>query len=204
LALAWVVILRVPLVLNAWAHLDGDLAVDGLTLIEAVGGKLRWHYPGTPFIGSIPVALSIIPAKVVGVGPESLVSGGVIAFGLLVGATFWLNYRAFGPGVAGWGLVPLTFASTGAIWLSGRITGGHLLTAVWHASAFALLAGGWKRGGGPKRSGVLGVWCGLGLYLDSMFAATWVGLAAAVWESPPGSSARPSTLTTRIRGSSRS
>ncbi len=195
LALVWVVLLRVPLVMNARAHLDGDLAVDGLTLIDAVGGKLRWHYPGTPFIGSIPVLLSILPAKVVGVGPESLVSGGVIAFGLLVASSFWLNYRVFGPVVAAWGLVPLTFASTGAIWLSGRITGGHLLTAVWHASAFAILAGGWKRGGGWKRSGVLGVWCGLGLYLDTMFAASWIGLAMAVliggwWGAPRPRSAR--------------
>ena len=195
LALVWVVVLRVPLVLNARAHLDSDLAVDGLTLLDAMHGRLRWHYPGTPFIGLIPVGLSMVPAAVVGVGPESLVAGGVLAFGLLVGATFWLNYRAFGPGVAAWGLIPLTFASTGAIWLSGRITGGHLLTAVWHAAAFALLAGGWKHGGGWKRSGVLGFWCGLGLYLDTMFVATWAGLAVAVliggwWGAPRPRSVR--------------
>ena len=195
LALAWVVVLRVPLVLNARMHLDSDLAVDGLVLLDAAHGKFRWHYPGTPFIGSIPVALSLVPAWVVGVGPGSLVAGGVVAFGLLVGATFWLNWRAFGPSVAVWGLIPLTFASSGAIWLSGRITGGHLLTAVWHAAAFAMLAGGWRRGGGWRRASVLGLWCGLGLYLDTMFVASWAGLAAAVavggwWGAPRPRSAR--------------
>ena len=191
LALIWVVILRVPLVLNARAHLDSDLAVDGLTLLDATRGKLRWHYPGTPFIGAIPVGLSLVPAWVVGVGPESLVAGGVVAFGLLVGATFWLNWRAFGPIAAAWGLIPLTFASSGAIWLSGRITGGHLLTAVWHAAAFALLAGGWRRGGGWKRSSLLGVWCGLGLYLDTMFVASWAGLAVTVVVGGWWGAARP-------------
>ena len=66
----------------------------------------------------------------------------MVAYGLVVVATFLLNRRAFGPSVAAWGLVPLAFASTGTIWLSGRITGGHLLAAAWHAGAFALL---WPR-----------------------------------------------------------
>ncbi len=195
LALAWVVVLRVPLVLNARAHLDSDLAVDGLVLVDAMQGKFHWHYPGTPFIGSIPVLLSMGPAAVLGVNPESLVAGGTVAFALLVAATFGLNWRAFGPSVAVWGLIPLTFASTGSIWLSGRITGGHLMAAVWHAAAFALLADGWKRGGGWKRAGLLGVWCGLGLYVDSMFAASWAGLAVAVviggwWGAPRPRSVR--------------
>ena len=180
LALVWVVVLRVPLVLNARAHLDSDLAVDGLVLAEAMQGRFRWHYPGTPFIGSVPVLLSAGPALVGGVTPGSLVAGGVIASGLLVAATFWLNWRAFGTSVAVWGLIPLTFASTGAIWLSGRITGGHLLTAVWFAGSFALLAEGWRRGRGWKWAALLGVWSGLGLSLDSMFAAAGVGLGAAV------------------------
>ena len=97
-----------------------------------------------------------------------------------VATTFWLNWRAFGPSVAVWGMIPLTFASTGAIWLSGRITGGHLLTAVWFAAAFGLLAEGWRRGGGWEWAAALGVWVGLGLYIDSMFAAAWVGLGVAV------------------------
>ena len=199
LALVWVVILRVPLVVNARAHLDSDLAVDGLTLLDATHGQFRWHYPGTPFIGSIPVALSLVQAKVVGASPEALVSGGVVAFGLLIGATFWLNWRAFGPVAAMWGLIPLTFASTGAIWLSGRITGGHLMAAVWHAGAFALLASGWRSGGGWRRAFGLGVWAGLGLFVDTMVVATWAGLAVAVviggwWGAP-----RPRSLQWALR-----
>ena len=180
LALAWVVVARVPLVVNARAHLDSDLAVDGLVLIEATRGQFRWHYPGTPPIGSIPVVLSLGQALAVGPSPAALVSGGVVAFGLLVGACWWLNRRAFGPSVATWGLVPLAFGSTGMIWLSGRITGGHLMAAAWTAAAFALLAGGWRRGGRPRRWAGLGLWCGLGVYLDLMFLAALAGLAVAV------------------------
>ena len=191
LALVWVVVVRVPLVVNARAHLDSDLAVDGLVLIEATHGQFRWHYPGTPPIGSIPVVLSLAQAMVFGPGPEALVSGGVVAFGLLVGATWWLNRQAFGPAVASWGLIPLTFASTGMIWLSGRITGGHLMAAVWTASAFALLAGGWRRGGPAGRWVGLGVWCGLGVYLDLMFLAALAGLAVAVLIGGWWGAARP-------------
>ena len=179
LALVWVAMVRVPLVLNAGAHLDSDLAVDGLTLIDALNGDWRWHYPATPFIGSPPVLLSWVQAKVWGPTPIALVSGGVVAYGLIVVSTFLLNRRAFGPAVAAWGLIPLTFASTGTLWLSGRVTGGHLLAVAWHAGAFvllwdALVKGGWWR------SASLGLWCGFGLYIDSMFALTWVGLGAAV------------------------
>ncbi len=163
LAIAWVTLVRVPLVLNAESHLDSDLAVDGLTLLDAVNGRWRWHYPGTPFIGSPPVLLSWPQAKVFGVNPLTLVSGGVVAYGLVVALTYLLNRRAFGRSVAAWGLVPLAFASTGTIWLSGRVTGGHLLAAAWHAGAFALLwdvltRGGWMtlgRAGALVRSGTL-------------------------------------------------
>src|SRR5262249_35569439 len=72
-----------------------------------------------------------------------------------------------------------TFAPVGVVWLSGRITGGHLLGAAWHAGAFAWLADALERGG-PGRAAVLGLWCGLGLYLDSMFAVTLAGLVPAV------------------------
>ncbi|MGA7497975.1 MAG: hypothetical protein WBX00_14715, partial [Isosphaeraceae bacterium] len=34
-AICWSILLRVPLIQNAPAHLDSDLAVDGLTLQEA-------------------------------------------------------------------------------------------------------------------------------------------------------------------------
>ncbi len=178
LAIAWVALARVPLVLNAAGHLDSDLAVDGLTLLDATRGHWRWHYPGTPHMGALPVLLSWAQAMAWGVGPIALVSGGVVAYAGLILATFGLNRRAFGASAACWGLVPLAFASTGTIWLSGRITGGHLLTAAWHAGAFALLYGCLARGG-ARRSAILGLWSGLGLSLDSMFAVTWLGLVPA-------------------------
>ena len=179
LAMAWVGLMRVPLVLNARSHLDSDLAVDGLTLIDALGGRWRWHYPATPFIGSPPVLLSWAQARIWGPGPIALVSGGVLAYALIVAATFLLNRRAFGPSVATWGLVPLAFASTGMIWLSGRVTGGHLLATAWHAGAFAILWDVFAKGGW-RPAAILGLWCGFGLYVDSMFAVTWVGLAVAM------------------------
>jgi len=174
-ALAWVAVARIPLVLASPAHLDSDLAVDGLTLLGATRGNWPWHYPGTPYIGSLPILLSYGQAMIRGVGPEALVSGGVVAYGAVVLATFLMNLRAFGPKVAAWGLIPLAFASTGTTWLSGRITGGHLLAAAWHAAAFAMLVDCLKLGG-PRRWATLGLWSGLGLWVDSMFAATGFGL----------------------------
>jgi hypothetical protein len=104
---------------------------------------------------------------------------------------FLLAWRTFGPIVAVWSLAPLTFSSNGPVWLSGRITGGHLPAAAWHAGAFCLLAGCLERGG-RRRALALGAWCGFGLWLDSMFAVTLVGLAAgaASWWFGSGSRAR--------------
>jgi hypothetical protein len=178
LALTWAALLRVPLILNAEAHLDSDLAVDGLTLLDAVQGRWRWHYPGTPAIGIVPVLLSWPQAMVWGANSLTLVSGGTVAYLGLIVATFLLAWSAFGPRVAAWSLIPLTFASTGAIWLSGRITGGHLLAAVWHAGAFYFLYRCLARGG-LRPVMILGLWCGLGLYVDSMFVLTLVGLIPA-------------------------
>ena len=179
IAAAWSVLIRVPLVVNARIHLDSDLAVDGLTLLDATRGHWRWHYPGTPFIGTFPVLFSIPQALVWGATPEALVSGGVVAsLGLLL-AAFLLAWRAFGPRVAVWSLVPLTFASTGAVWLSGRITGGHITAAAWHAGAFARLAGCFGRERNSLAVAALGFWCGLGLALDSMLAVTILGVVAA-------------------------
>jgi hypothetical protein len=189
LALAWSALVRVPLILNAATHLDSDLAVDGLTLLEAVHGHWRWHYPGTPYTGTFPVLLSLPQALLWGATPITLVSGGIVAHGLLTLAVFLLAWRAYGPRVAGWSLVPLAFASTGTLWLSGRITGGHLLTAAWHAWAFALLYEALARGGWARTS-ALGLWSGLGLYLDAMFAVSLAGLVPAAvigWWSAGGS-----------------
>ena len=190
--LVWTVLIRVPLVLNAEDHLDSDLAVDGLTLLDAVRGHWRWHYPGTPHMGILPVLASYPQALMSGADPITLVSGGTIIWLLVVGSTFWLAGRAYGPTVAGWAIVPLVFSSLGTIWLSGRITGGHLLTLVWHTLAFVGLYVCLTRGRWP-RAAALGLWCGLGLYLDAMFLFTLAGIVPAAmlaWLSTGRPSAR--------------
>jgi hypothetical protein len=174
-AAAWSIVIRLPLVANAAQHLDSDLAVDGFTLLDATQGHWRWHYPGTPYTGIVPVVLSLPQSLIWGVSPITLVSGGVVAWLFVLLATFLLAWRTFGPGVACWSLFPLTFASAGAIWLSGRITGGHLIAAAWHAFAFALLAATLQRPS-AARAALLGLWCGLGVYVDSMFVMTLAGL----------------------------
>ena len=78
-AIIWSLLLRVPLIQNAPVHLDSDLAVDGLTLHEAVSGHWRWHYPGTPYTGIGAVLLSWVQARTWGANPETLVSGGTVA-----------------------------------------------------------------------------------------------------------------------------
>jgi hypothetical protein len=178
-AIFWSVLIRVPMVLNAPAHLDSDLAVDGLTLQEAVGGHWRWHYPGTPFTGTGAVLLSWVQARIWGASPETLVSGGTVAHVLVIVAIFVLAWRVFGPGTAIWTLVPLTFAGTGVLWLSGRITGGHLLIVAWSGWAWLFLHEALTRRGWTW-AGLLGLWCGLGVYLDSMFVATLTGIVVAV------------------------
>ncbi len=177
-AVCWSILLRVPLIQNAPVHMDSDLAVDGLTLREAVAGHWRWHYPGTPYTGILSVLLSWPQARIWGAGPLTLVSGGTVAHVLLIAAVFALAWRVFGRGVAIGSLLPLTFASTGVLWLSGRITGGHLLIVAWSAAAWLLLHETWQRRGW-RPAIALGFWCGLGMYLDSMFVLTLSGIACA-------------------------
>ncbi len=178
LGLVWTVLLRVPLIINAEDHLDSDLAVDGLTLIDAVNGQWRWHYPGTPHMGILPLFFSYPQALVWGANAFTLVSGGTLIWVLIVAGTFALAWRTYGPTVAGWAILPLIFSSTGTIWLSGRITGGHLLTLAWHILALAGLYACLSKGG-LLRAAALGFWCGLGLYLDMMFLFTLFGLLPA-------------------------
>ena len=66
LGLLWTVMLRLPLIVNAEDHLDSDLAVDGLTLFDAVHGQWRWHYPGTPHMGILPLFFSYPQALIFG------------------------------------------------------------------------------------------------------------------------------------------
>jgi hypothetical protein len=178
LGLIWTVLIRVPLILNAEDHLDSDLAVDGLTLLDAVNGHWRWHYPGTPHMGIPPLLSSYPQALMWGANAIALVSGGTVIWILVVVSTFWLARRTYGPSVAAWAILPLVFSSKGAIWLSGRITGGHLLTLAWHTLAFVGLQASLTRGG-RRPAALLGAWCGLGLYLDAMFLVTLAGIGMA-------------------------
>ncbi len=178
LGLIWTVLIRIPLILNAEDHLDSDLAVDGLTLLDAVNGRWRWHYPGTPHMGILPLLFSYPQALIRGADPIALVSGGTAVWMLVVIATFWLAWRVYSPSVAGWAILPLVFSSLGTIWLSGRITGGHLLTLAWHTLAFLGLHACLTRGN-RRSAALLGVWCGLGLYLDAMFLLSLAGILAA-------------------------
>jgi hypothetical protein len=188
--LVWTALIRVPLIVNAEDHLDSDLAVDGLTLLDALGGHWRWHFPGTPFMGILPMLASYPQALAWGASAVTLVSGGTIIWLGVTAATFWLAWRAYSSAVAGWAILPLVFSSIGTIWLSGRITGGHLLTLVWHTLAFVGLHICLTRGGWPRFM-MLGIWCGLGLYLDAMFLFTLGGLIpAALWPWLAGAKSR--------------
>jgi hypothetical protein len=178
LGLAWTVLIRIPLVLNAEDHLDSDLAVDGLTLLDAMDGRWRWHYPGTPYMGIVPVLASYLQALVWGATPITLVSGGTVLWAMVVISTFWLAWKSYGPSVAGWASIPMFFSSLGTIWLSGRITGGHLLALVWHTLAFVGLYTCRTRGGW-RCVALLGAWCGLGVYVDAMCLFTILGIATA-------------------------
>ena len=70
------------------------------------------------------------------------------------------------------------FSSTGTIWLSGRITGGHLLTLAWHTLsvrgiAACLSKGGWRC---ARHSGY---GAGSGFIWKTMFLFTLFGLVPA-------------------------
>ena len=143
---------RVPLIVNAEDHLDSDLAVDGLTLIDALHGQWRWHYPGTPHMGILPLFFSYPQAAHLGSRRRSPLSAAGLDLALdrdgrrsgWRGGRMVLRSRA-GP------IVPLCVLQPGTIWLSGRITGGHLLTLVWHILAFARTARLPEQGGGLRR-----------------------------------------------------
>ena len=149
IGLAWSALLRAPLIAHAADHLDSDLAVDGLVLIEAVDGKWRWHYPGTPHMGIPPVLLSIPQAAGDRTGPggaRQRGDGGVVPGDprdVRAGVVAFSGRRRPGGRWSHW-----SASSVGTVWLSGRITGGHLLTLAWHAAAFAGLATCLYRGGG--------------------------------------------------------
>lgn len=175
-ALAWSTLVRVPLVRHAEAHLDSDLAVDGLTLRDAAEGRWRWHFPGTPQMGIAALAFAWPQAAARGADARSLVSGGVAIHEVMIVSIFAMAWIIYGPEVAAWSLLPLAAGTTGTIWLSGRLTGGHLLAAAWHAGAFALLITCLRKGGWMRVAG-LGLWCGLGLWSDRLATFTLLGVA---------------------------
>ena len=197
LALLWVVIIRIPLIANARQHLDSDLSVDGIVLREFTNGHWRLHYPATPGIGTLPVFYSLPQALIWGANPYTLVSGGTVAYLGLVLATVGLAWSAFGRDTALWSLVPLTFCSTGALWLSARITGGHLSAALFHALAFWVFHRVITRGT-RRDTLIFGLICGFGLYVDTMFLLTLAGLAPAAlifwWRTGRSLGAAHSTL----------
>ncbi len=174
-ACVWIVASRIPLLLNADDHLDSDMAVDGLVLRDATQGQWRWHYPGTPHIGIPAVGLSLPQALIFGANPWTNASGGVVACLLVVVTIFALAWRVFGTTTACWTLLPLSFASTGVMWLSARVTGWHLLAVAWTAVSLILLAAFADR---PKwwRALLLGLWCGVGLYVDNITLIAIAGI----------------------------
>ena len=197
-ALVWVVVVRLPLVLNAESHLDSDLAVDGLTLLRGGPGTLALALSGHAAHRDRPGLALVAPGARLGGQPDHARQRRAVAFVGLVAATFLLTWRAFGPSVAAWGLVPLAFASTGVIWLSGRITGGHLLAAAWHAGRVRAPACRRWRAGRPRGRPGTRALVRPGFSLDSMFLVTLAGLlpaAAAGWwvsgRSRPRRSRRP-------------
>ncbi len=175
LALAWAVLIRVPLALNVANHLDSDLAVDGLTLVDLFNGNVRWHYPGTPTVGTASV-LAVAPFRLLNSSNLFALAAGGITIALLgIATTFLLAWKVFGGRTAAFTLVPLAFVSTGAIWLSSRITGGHLLAVAWFAlalTAFDFL----RKRGGWRSAASLGLICGLGVWNDSMFLVALISM----------------------------
>ncbi|MBI1323556.1 hypothetical protein GC170_10270 [bacterium] len=130
--LAFAFWLRLPMIVHADRHLDSDLAVDGLVLREYLRtGDLEWAYPGTPHIMTLPVFLSLPAVRVWGDSAASLVFAGTAAAMLMIVPVFLLALKAYGfvPALLA-GLV-LAAGGLGQVWLSARVTGGHMLSAAW-------------------------------------------------------------------------
>lgn len=169
-------VIRWPMMVYAYKHLDSDLAVDGLTLRDFVqNGNWRWHYPGTPHIGTLPVLISLPAVALWGEGPASLVFAGIAANILLIIAIYLIVYRAYGRVSAILASLVLAAGGLGQVWLSARVTGGHLLSAAWLAWSWLL----WsylihKHTLKPWIS--LGFFCAIGIWIDSIFLIGIAGL----------------------------
>ncbi|MFM7129042.1 MAG: hypothetical protein ACKO0V_06765 [bacterium] len=177
--LALAIYLRWPMVASAARHMDSDLAVDGLTLRQFVEeGKWRWHYPGTPHIGMAPMLLSLPAVAAWGEGPAALVFAGLASNMLLISGVYLLVLRAYGRVPAFFSGLVLAAGGLGQVWLSARVTGGHLLAAAWLAWAWFI----WSHL--IHRNTItlwiaFGLYCGLGLWVDSIFLLGLAGLFVA-------------------------
>ena len=171
--------LRWPMMTAAERHLDSDLAVDGLTLRQFVAeGRWRWHYPGTPHIGTAPVLLSLPAVAIWGEEPASLVFAGVAGNLLLIAGVYLLVLRTYGSTPAFFSGLILAAGGLGQVWLSGRVTGGHLLAAAWLAWAWL----GWSYLIQSKKIwpwAPFGLFCSLGLWVDSIFLLSLPALGVA-------------------------
>lgn len=160
----------------AYKHMDSDLAVDGLTLRDFIQNHhWRWHYPGTPHIGTLPVLISLPAISIWGEGPTSLVFAGVAANILLVTAVYHLVNRAYGIYPAIFAGLVLAAGGLGQVWLSARVTGGHLLAAAWLAWAWVL----WShliQNQSLKSSAGLAFFCAIGIWIDSIFILGIAGI----------------------------
>jgi hypothetical protein len=191
------IFLRWPMVAGAAKHLDSDLAVDGLTLRQLVEeGQWRWHYPGTPHIGTAPMILSLPAVALMGDGPKSLVFAGLAANLLLIIATYLIALKFNGRWPAFFAGIAMAAGGLGQVWLSARVTGGHLLAAAWMAWAWYF----WTiaiNSVSIRPWLLFGLFCGLGLWVDSIFLLGLAGLfAASLAES--WKNRRSITLKTRL------
>lgn len=169
-------LIRWPMMVYAYKHLDSDLAVDGLTLRDFVqNGNWRWHYPGTPHIGTLPVLISLPAVALWGEGPASLVFAGIAANILLILAIYLLVNRAYGRVSAILASLVLAAGGLGQVWLSARVTGGHLLSAAWLAWAWLFWTHLIDKESLKSWAG-LGLFCAIGIWVDSIFLLGIAGL----------------------------
>jgi hypothetical protein len=177
--------LRLPMMIHADRHLDSDLAVDGLVLREYLRtGKLDGTYPGTPHISTLPVFLSLPASWFWGDSPATLVFAGVASAILMIIPVFLMARKAYGtiPAILA-GLV-LASGGLGQVWLSARVTGGHLLAAAWLAWIWWI----WTR---LIESRSLSVWIGFGLvcaiavFSDRIFLLGLAGIGLASLAAVP-------------------
>ncbi len=175
LILAFAFWLRLPMIVHADRHLDSDLAVDGIVLREYLRtGKLDGAYPGTPHIATIPVFLSLPAVRFWGDSPASLVFAGTASSMLMIFAVFRIALKAYGTVPATLACFVLAAGGLGQVWLSARVTGGHMLAAAWLAWIWWIWVDLIRR-----RSVLLwyffGMICAIAFYSDRIFV---LGLAS--------------------------